>query len=118
MKVFIAHKKTGLFWTAQKTWISGMDTAHDFGRVIPAKVCCEIEKLKDVELVLIFPGTETALRVDTLMQTTLKAGGLNALLAASLAWASVPALSSGLAACGGRIGELFGAWLTLAAQMV
>ncbi|MDB6030092.1 MAG: hypothetical protein JWM16_430 [Verrucomicrobiales bacterium] len=97
MKVFIANKKIGCFWTAQKTWVSSMDGARDFERVIPATDCCKRLKLKDVELVLIFSGSQTAVRVDGLVRSKLKDKGLIALIGASLAFAGHPEFSCGAA---------------------
>src|SRR6478735_8841228 len=95
MKVYIAHKKTGLFWTAHKSWVAGTKGALNFERIIPATDCCEKENLQDAELVLIFPGSDTAVRVDTLIRERLKDKGLNAIIGAGVAVASYSELSYG-----------------------
>src|SRR3954469_24127516 len=95
MEVYIVHKKTGLFWTSQKSWSGRMQDALNFGRVIPATDCCEKENLHDAELLLLFPGSQTGVRVDTLIKERLKTKGLNALIGASVAVAGCSHLSNG-----------------------
>lgn len=109
--MYLADKKTGRFWTARKKWASTMKAAHDFGRIIPARDYCKEHQLKDVELVLVFSGSNTAVRVDALVEDQLKAKGLDAAIGASLVFAGYSELSCGAAHW---LGAVLGPWLRFA----
>lgn len=88
MKVFIQQKKTGKFWSRQKTWTSDRAGAMEFKRTIDAVDFCKKSRIKNAELMIMFSGSETAVRVAALMRKVGQDKRVMSLIGSSLAFAN------------------------------